>query len=166
MVHDESAAVNEAPAPLIGDDVDRGIEIDPAWLATESTQPSGSETILLVDDDDQVRLLVCYVLKAAGYRVLEADRAEVALQLANEHGGPIALLLTDVVMPGWNGRQLADHLKERRPDLRELYMSGYVSDSIIRHGMMQADVPFIQKPFAPATLVRVVRQVLDHPSAG
>lgn len=166
MPTDEVFPVDEASVPLIGLDVEDDLDVSGPWLLSAGNGPTGSETILLVDDDDQVRLLVCFVLRAAGYTVLEADRADVAIRVSDEHSGRIALLLTDVVMPGWNGRQLAEHLKRRRPDLRELYMSGYVSDSIIRHGMMQADVPFIQKPFAPSALVRVVRDVLDQSIPG
>ncbi len=151
--------VEDTPTALIGeDDTLDEASLDQILSATPSSKPA--ETILLVDDDDQIRSFIGHILRAAGYTVLTAQHADEAIKQSDAHGGIIALLLTDVVMPGWNGRQLAEHLKQRRPGLRELYMSGYVSDSIIRHGMMDAGVPFLQKPFTPTALVRAVHDVL------
>jgi CheY-like chemotaxis protein len=121
----------------------------------------GTETILLVEDEDTVRLLVGDVLKEAGYTVLDAGNGSAALLLASEHAGPVHLLITDVVMPEMGGRQLVERLTPLRPDLKVLYLSGYTDDAVVRHGVLQAEVAFLQKPFTMAALTSKVRQVLD-----
>jgi CheY-like chemotaxis protein len=121
----------------------------------------GSETILLVDDTDMVRRLARDVLSTAGYRVLEAGGVEEALQLAGTQPVPIDLLVTDVVMPGRSGIELADKLRGARTDVRVLYISGYTDAAIVRNGLLAHDAAFLQKPFTPEDLLRKVRQVLE-----
>ena len=123
--------------------------------------PTGSETVLLVEDEDVVRGLAVKILEAAGYKVLEARRGEEAIKLCSETSKPIDLLLTDVVMPEISGKEVADRLNELRPDLKVLYMSGYTDEAIVHHGVLDSSVQFIQKPFTPAALARKVREVLD-----
>jgi two-component system, cell cycle sensor histidine kinase and response regulator CckA len=122
----------------------------------------GSETILLVEDEDSVRKLAHHILLNEGYRVLEAPNGEEALQVSEGYAGPIHLLLTDIVMPGgMSGRQLADCLSALRPQMKILYMSGYTDDAIVHHGVLDADLAFLQKPFTLNTLMYKVREVLD-----
>jgi signal transduction histidine kinase/ActR/RegA family two-component response regulator len=125
----------------------------------------GSETILLVEDEEGVRELARDILRASGYTVLEARSGHEALLLCERHQGPLDLLLTDVVMPRMSGRELAERLGPIRPDLSVLYMSGYTDDAVIRHGVLGAGTAFLQKPFAPAALVQRVRESLDLASA-
>jgi PAS domain S-box-containing protein len=124
--------------------------------------PRGSETILLVDDEDAVRDLVRQMLQLCGYTVLEASGGEEALEVSGRYEGAIHLMVTDVMMPEMNGREVADRLGPLRPDMRVLYMSGYTDDEIVRQGVLGADVAFLQKPFAPEALARKVREVLDE----
>lgn len=121
----------------------------------------GSETIMLVEDEEAVRSLARLVLETCGYFVLEATRASEAMTLSESHRGPIHLLLTDVVMPQMSGRELADRLKLFRPETRILYMSGYTDDVIVYHGLGHDGADFIQKPFTPDSLIRKVRSMLD-----
>jgi CheY-like chemotaxis protein len=121
----------------------------------------GSETILLVEDEDQVRAVACGILKRNGYTVVEARNAGEALLVCENHGGMIQLLLSDVVMPGMSGPELAKRLAAVRPEMRVLCMSGYTDDSIVRHGVLDAHFAFLQKPLTPETLTRKVRAVLD-----
>jgi PAS domain S-box-containing protein len=125
----------------------------------------GGETILLVEDEEAVRTLTRQVLESKGYTAIEARDGQDALHRAERYEGPIHLLLTDVVMPHLGGRELADRLKVSRPGLRVLYLSGYTDDAVVRHGVLEADVAFLQKPFTPAELARKVREVLDGPPA-
>jgi len=121
----------------------------------------GTETVLLAEDAAAVRAVARQVLERQGYTVLEAPDGELALHLAQRHSGPIHLLLTDVVMPGMSGRQLADRLALARPDMKVLYASGYTDDSVVRHGVLEEGTPYLQKPFTPESLARKVRDVLD-----
>ncbi len=123
---------------------------------------TGEETILLVEDEAGVRRLAREMLLRQGYTVLEAASGPDALELWSQHGGAIDLLVTDVVMPQMSGRELAERLREARPDLKVLYMSGYTNDVIARHGVLEAEVAFLQKPFAAESLGRKVRTVLDQ----
>jgi PAS domain S-box-containing protein len=125
--------------------------------------PRGSETVLLVEDDDGVRALSRHVLQASGYRVLEASAGSEALHRFRRSASSIDLLVTDVVMPGLGGTQLAERLRALQPGLKVLYLSGYADDAVVRHGILQAQVNFLQKPFTPAALARKVREVLDQP---
>jgi two-component system cell cycle sensor histidine kinase/response regulator CckA len=122
----------------------------------------GAETILLVEDEAGVRQLARQMLLRQGYSVLEAEGGSQALQLWEQHAPSIHLLLTDVVMPQMSGRELAERLKAARPDLKVLYMSGYTSDVIARHGLLDADTALLQKPFTLDGLGRKVRAVLDR----
>jgi two-component system cell cycle sensor histidine kinase/response regulator CckA len=124
--------------------------------------PQGMETVLLVEDEPLVRRLAARVLREQGYTVLEAADGEEALHVAGQHSErEIHLLLTDVVMPRMSGREVAEHLEKARPRTRVLYTSGYTEDSIVRHGVMDDGVAFLQKPFKPDELARKVREVLD-----
>jgi CheY-like chemotaxis protein len=130
-------------------------------LGVETAVPRGTETILLVEDEDVVRGLARQILEQTGYNVLDACCGEEALSLCEEHGEPIHLLLTDVVMPDTSGKELAQRLTSLRPETRVLYMSGYTDDAIVHHGVLDSNVEFIQKPFTPVALARKVREVLD-----
>lgn len=121
----------------------------------------GSETILVVEDDDAVRVLATKVLQRYGYRVLEAKEGEEALRVNEEHEGPIHLMLTDVVMPGMGGRELAERILPLHRGIRVIYMSGYTGNAIARHGFLEPGLEFIKKPFTPEGLAKKVREVLD-----
>jgi CheY-like chemotaxis protein len=121
-----------------------------------------SETILLVEDEPSVRELILDMLKDEGYTVLEANNSAEALRLSEQFTDPIHLLLTDVIMPGWNGRQLAERLLQQRPHLKVLYLSGYTDNAIVHHGVLDSGVAFLHKPFTPQDLARKVREVLDR----
>jgi CheY-like chemotaxis protein len=136
-------------------------EVRPEDTPIPSALPERGETIMLIEDDSELRTLAQEVLEARGYRILAADLPGEALEIAGAHPGPIHLLLTDVVMPGASGRQIADRLAVTRPEMRVLYMSGYMDDTILRHGISEQEIAFLPKPFAPNTLARKVREVLD-----
>ena len=121
----------------------------------------GTETILLVEDEEAVRMLARMVLQSNGYKVLEARHGEDALSIAAGHAGPIDILVSDVLMPRMGGRQLAARLAEARPNLRVLFMSGYGDDGAPERGPEEPLAAFIGKPFSPQELARRVRQVLD-----
>jgi CheY-like chemotaxis protein len=123
---------------------------------------AGFETILLVEDQPQVRELAQMVLAGKGYSVIVAANAEEAERACEERGGEIHLLLTDVIMPGVSGRELAKRLTLRQPNLRVLYMSGYTFNVIAQGGMLEDGVAFLQKPFTPSTLAEKVREILDR----
>jgi two-component system, cell cycle sensor histidine kinase and response regulator CckA len=122
--------------------------------------PSGSETILVVEDEEMVRQLACEALQRKGYTVLEAATGEKALQICQQNEGKIHLMLTDVVMPGMNGRELATRVALIRPETKVLYMSGYAEDAVVSDGVLDSGLAFIQKPFALAALAQKVREVL------
>ncbi len=126
-----------------------------------SEQLKGSETVLLVEDEQYVRNLLGRVLKQYGYTVLEAQDGEEAMNLSAHYKDRIHLMVTDVVMPGMSGRELADRLKAFRPDMRVLFMSGYTDDAIVHHGILDSEVYFIQKPMSPKALARKVQEVLN-----
>jgi two-component system cell cycle sensor histidine kinase/response regulator CckA len=126
--------------------------------------PRGAETVLLVEDEDAVRMLTRIVLEESGYTVLEAADGAEALKAAGAHAGPIHLLISDVVMPGAGGPEVAARLLARRPGLKVLFLSGYTDDAVVRHGILQDKVNFLQKPFSVAALARKVREVLDGPA--
>jgi PAS domain S-box-containing protein len=121
----------------------------------------GTETVLLVEDEQSVRELVSEYLKARGYKVLDAIDGTQALEIAAAHAGKIQLLITDVVMPRVSGRELAARLASSRPDLKVLYISGYTDDSVFRHGVLQGGMAFLQKPFNLKALAGKIREVLE-----
>ncbi|HVB38782.1 MAG TPA: PAS domain S-box protein [Vicinamibacterales bacterium] len=126
----------------------------------------GTETVLVVEDDEEVRHFARRVLERQGYRVLEAAHAADALRLVESYAGPIHVLLTDVVMPKMNGGDLAARLRPIRPLMRVLYMSGYAEDELLNHGCAISDLAFLPKPFLPEALARRVRDLIDAEAAG
>jgi CheY-like chemotaxis protein len=122
-----------------------------------------SETILLVEDAESLRDLTRVLLEDNGYTVFVAENGAEAIELAERKGQPIHLLLTDVVMPGMSGREVASYLTAKRPDMRVIYMSGYTNDVIAHHGVLDSGMSFIEKPFSQETLMRKLREVLDRP---
>ncbi|MEP6779017.1 MAG: ATP-binding protein, partial [Gemmatimonadaceae bacterium] len=136
------------------------VEVVPVAIAP-STQ--GSELVLLAEDEDSVRAVAKETLERRGYRVLAAPDGPSALALARAYHGTIDLLLTDVVMPGMNGRELAELLLAERPGTRVLFASGYTDDAVLLHGVRTDELSFIQKPFTPTVLMQRVRKVLDAP---
>ncbi len=142
--------------PRVTHEPDRG--------AAEAERPPllrGTETILLVEDEEVVRGLVDDVLTGNGYRVLVASHSDEGFRLSGQHEGPIHLLVTDVVMPGMSGRELAERLASSRPTMKVLYISGYTDDAVVRHGVLVERTAFLQKPFTPDALLRKVREVLE-----
>lgn len=131
----------------------------PKPAAPESLR--GSETVLVVEDEAAVRNLTRRVLEGYGYAVLTMENGPEAMRAAEAHQGVIHLLVTDVVMPKMSGRELAQRLAPRRPDMKILYLSGYTDDAIVQHGVLERGVGFLQKPFTPQALARRVREVLD-----
>jgi CheY-like chemotaxis protein len=123
---------------------------------------TGSETILLVEDQSNVRHLAVSVLRDCGYHLIEAETAEAALQQAESYPAVIHLLLTDVVLPGLTGRDLAERLLAVRPNLKVLYASGYAEDVVVHRGVVNPGIRYLQKPYAPHALAEKVRAVLDE----
>jgi len=142
---------------------------DPAEHAGPIKNPQaamgGSETVLLVEDEESVRHLVRETLVSKGYHVIEADNGEAGLRVAEGHNATIDMLITDVVMPGMSGRELAHRIAAARPQIKVLYLSGYTEDAIIHEGVLEPGTAFLQKPFTLQVLSRKVRDVLrDEPS--
>ena len=136
-------------------------EVDVLTPAVAPATLRGTETILLVEDEEQVRAIALNILRRQGYQVMPAQNAGEALLICERHAGGIDLLLTDVVMPQMSGPELAKRLAASRPEMKVLCMSGYTDDSIVRHGVLETGVAFVQKPITPALLTRKVREVLD-----
>jgi CheY-like chemotaxis protein len=132
-------------------------------LAAMNDLLSGCGRVLLVEDEDGVRKLARMVLERHGYTVVEAANGEEALRLLALPGEPVDLLVTDVVMPGIDGGGVAEAVKQRFPAAKVLYLSGYTSDAVVRHGIQRHEVAFLQKPFSPAALAAKVRDVLLEP---
>jgi CheY-like chemotaxis protein len=144
------------------------VDAQPDSLLRESQSAAvaqGSETVLVVEDEDEVRHLARRVLENAGYQVLDAALPDDALQLAAQHDGGIDVLLTDVVMPHMGGRELAERLLAERPATRVMFMSGYTDTAVIKQGVLEPGTVFLQKPFVPSQLTRMVRELIDHASA-
>lgn len=131
------------------------------YQEVRQVRSAGTETVLLVEDELQVRNLAALVLRERGYEVVEASSGEEALRIAKEYGGRIHLLLTDVVMPQMSGKELSEQIKRTRPDIKVLFASGYTNDAVLHHGVFEADMEFMQKPFTPNALANKVRQVLN-----
>ena len=143
--------------PSVDESVDQ-----PESVEGEEEIPRGSETVLLAEDAEGMRELTSELLTRNGYSVLAAESVPELLSLVERHPAPIQLLLTDVVMPGMNGRDLADRLESSHPEMRVIYMSGYTSDAIVHHGVLREGIDFIEKPFSEQALMRKVREVLDR----
>lgn len=129
--------------------------------AEKSPLPQGSEVILLVEDEKGVRELARQYLEMTGYTVLEAEDGHTALELSAMHAGPIHLLMTDVVMPGISGHELAQRISQSRPGIKILYMSGYADHAVVHHGILQSDAVLLQKPFNMASLASKLREILS-----
>ena len=123
----------------------------------------GTETVLLVEDNREVRGIGRRILLAQGYTVLEAGDAQAAITLAAQHAGAIHIVVTDVVMPGLSGREMVERLRVARPDLKVLFTSGYTDDAVVRHGILRPGVAFLQKPFTRDALISKMRQALRAP---
>ncbi len=130
--------------------------------ACPTDMPRGTETVLLVEDDDSVRKLVNHILQMSGYSVLQAGSGADALKICEEHNGKISALVTDVIMPRMNGRQLAERAVCMQPNLKVLYISGY-TDRVLDTQLLTPGTAFLQKPITPGTLTRKVRELLDAP---
>jgi PAS domain S-box-containing protein len=141
--------------------VDAAEEAEPSRPIETRTPAVG--TILLAEDDESVRGIAVMALTRQGYRVLPADSGLTALALASTHDGPIDLLLTDVVMGGMSGLDLAEQLRQTRPETRTLFVSGYTENTIVHHGVVDAEISFLPKPFTPAALIRKVGEVMGGP---
>ena len=138
---------------------------DSSVRTPDTRSVAGTETLLLVEDDANVRALAHRILTSQGYSVLQAANAEEAVRLSNEHAGDIKLMLTDVVMPGVNGQKLASTLSECCSGLKIIFMSGYSEHSMLHGVSTGPGAAFLQKPFTPNQLLRKVRDVLDDTSA-
>jgi two-component system, cell cycle sensor histidine kinase and response regulator CckA len=136
-------------------------EVEKETAEKVAAPQSGNETVLFVEDEESVRELVRDYLTAAGYRLLEACDGVQALEVAEAHGGPIDILVTDVVMPRLSGRELASRLTSERPNIKVLFISGYTDDSIFRHGVLEGGVAYLQKPFNLKSIAQKIREVLD-----
>jgi CheY-like chemotaxis protein len=124
--------------------------------------PAAEGTLLLVEDEESVRRLARRVLEGVGYRVLEAASGTEALGIVESWEGPLDLVVTDVIMPGMSGQELSARLRERRPTLRILYVSGYTDDAILQHGILLPNTSFLQKPFTPGSLAQRVQEVMGY----
>ena len=122
----------------------------------------GTETVMVVEDEEKVRSLAVKVLKRQGYSVLEAEDSGSCLETLRAHQGPLDLLLTDLVMPGLNGRELHEEVKSLFPKVKVLYMSGYTEEIVTHRGVLEEGIPFIQKPFSVHSLTTRVREVLEE----
>jgi CheY-like chemotaxis protein len=136
-------------------------ELAQGEIAADTQIPKGTETILVVEDESSLRKYVIDVLKPLGYKVIGAADGEEALKIIAEHEEDIDLLLTDFIMPGINGRELADTIQKDRPDMKVIIMSGYTDDVIAQYGALEDDLNFLQKPMTVRKLAGKIREVLD-----
>ncbi len=138
------------------------VEKDKGNIPEESKSLTGSETILIVEDEEMVRDLIFESLKKFGYDLIEAENGKKALQVCKkDNEKPIQLLITDVIMPDMGGSELAKKLEKLKPKMKVLYISGYTDNAIVHHGVLDEGVAFLQKPFSPQALARKVREILD-----
>jgi CheY-like chemotaxis protein len=133
----------------------------PETPTSHAVSLNGSETVLVVEDDKMVRGFISETLQAHGYTIIEAEGPEEALKLSSNYNGTIQLLLTDVIMPEMNGRELYEKLSLMRPQTKVIFVSGYTDDVIVHHNILEEGVNFIQKPFMISTLTQKIRKVLD-----
>jgi CheY-like chemotaxis protein len=133
----------------------------PQELRAAETVAGGSETILIAEDEPDLRELTRIFLQGYGYNVLEAESAEQAIQMAGVFAGPVHLLLTDVIMPGISGRQLAESILSKRPQTKVVFMTGYTDDMVAQHRVLEPGVNLLQKPFSKVDLALKVRSALD-----
>ncbi len=136
----------------------------PAASPVEADRAPSTETILVVEDEQAVRDLTVKILRKLGYTILAAASGGEAIEIAKTYRGPIALLLTDVVMPNMSGRQVADELAKLRPETKVLYLSGYTDNTVVHHGVLEDGVEFLPKPFSREALARKIREVLESPT--
>ena len=127
---------------------------------------NGSETVLVVEDDAEVRKLICEILRGHGYRVLETRTGDEAVQTARTFAGPVQLVLADVILPEMSGPEIVRGVKQHKPGIRALFISGYTDEAMLRHGMLEKGVTFLSKPFLPEVLAKKVREVLDASPRG
>jgi CheY-like chemotaxis protein len=132
-----------------------------ATTTAGSGEVRGTETVMVVEDEESIRRMTTHGLRSQGYNVIQAGDGVEALAVLHRHGGTVDLLVTDVVMPRMDGRALAEAMKVMFPRLKVLYTSGYTDDAVVRHGILQSEVAFLSKPYTPMTLLRRIRQVLD-----
>jgi CheY-like chemotaxis protein len=138
------------------------VEHEPPKDGTTSMEPQpGWETVLVVEDQHSVRGFVRNLLMLNGYHVLEAADGSEALRICRQHPGDIQLIVTDLVMPGMSGRELAERIAKEKPEVKVLYISGYTDDFVVHAGVAQAGMAFLQKPFSPTAFTHKVREVLD-----
>jgi two-component system, cell cycle sensor histidine kinase and response regulator CckA len=137
-------------------------EADPVKPVVPAASSSGGQTILVVEDEESLREVAREVLESSGYRVLTASCGKEALSVSAAHPEPVRLLLTDVVMPGMSGPELAERLRPERPEMSVLYMSGYTEDIVAQHGTMGRGTRLLTKPFSVAALARSVHEVLEE----
>jgi two-component system cell cycle sensor histidine kinase/response regulator CckA len=131
-------------------------------LVQVATRRGGTETVLLVEDEESIRRLAAEVLRESGYTVLEAPLPSAAIAIAEREKGPIDVLVTDIVMPEMSGPELAEAIKGRHPAIRPLFMSGYSSDAVFNRQLLDPGTAFLEKPFRPADLTRKLREVLER----
>jgi signal transduction histidine kinase/ActR/RegA family two-component response regulator len=136
--------------------------IAPAISAEAEALPPGTETLLIAEDEESLRKMMCEHLRSLGYTVLEASSGQQALSVASQHVGHIDLLITDLVMPKMSGRELSEKLGSLRPDLKTIYMSGYTDDTVVRHGISERGITLLQKPFRLDTLTHKVGDALGQ----
>jgi CheY-like chemotaxis protein len=158
-----AVTVSSAPGDTIFSVLLPAVTAPAARAAAPSPAPSasGSETIVLAEDEAVVRELTASILRRAGYTVLVGANGDEALHVYEDHPGRVALLVTDVVMPRMSGRVLAERIRERQPGIPVLFMSGYTDDALVRHGVQTGELAFLAKPFTPRALTTAVRRLID-----
>jgi DNA-binding NtrC family response regulator len=133
-----------------------------AWTIPTRQDLAGTETVLMVEDEEGIRKLVCQALEQQGYTVLEAGDGVEALNICKQYKGPIHLVVTDVVMPILSGVDLVTHLNKRYPAIKSLFISGYTDSAVVREGVQDTTIHYLNKPFAPDQLLAKIRGLLDE----